>query len=95
MPAFSIWFQVVAYFPEHDGNKGLADDPSWAGCKRQMYHDAWGICIKDLVAVQKERGFYLLGQKYYPVVVNISVDNPEGIIISRISGGTFPCRVCE
>jgi len=60
---------------------------------------AWGICIKGLVKVQKEAasegGLYLLGQKYYPDLANISVDNPEGIIISRISAGTFPCRVCE
>ena len=85
---------MVAYFPEMKADEKLRGKKTFVDARRQVYHDAWGICLKDLVDVQKKGGFWFRGTLYYPVLAIIANDTPEGMLINLVKLGGWACRTC-
>ena len=85
---------MVAYFPEMKADEKLRGKKTFVDVRRQVYHDAWGICLKDLVDVQKKGGFWFQGTLYYPVLAIIANDTPEGMFINLVKLGGWACRTC-
>jgi hypothetical protein len=75
-------------------DKQLSGDEGFAAARKQVYHESWKEILKPLVKVQEQGGFMFRGTKYFPVLALINNDHPEALLMTRVMGGGWPCRLC-
>ena len=75
-------------------DKQLSADEGFAAARKQVYHESWEEILKPLVKVQEQGGFMFRGTTYFPVLALINNDNPEAMLMTRVMGGGWNCRLC-